>query len=316
MTIELAYEHVVYQNPFLAVRIWQLDVDLLHPEVLSIQVEQESKQVPEHGWHYHEEIEILFIKKGVLKAFTKDEQRLLGPGDVILFGSSEPHMTMHIQDNLSYIILQIDLRKYWDNTIINNMQYFNEVLRPLSSLNYIFQENEYVKKETGALVESIFAEMNERDIGHELAVSANVKHLLLLLLRNDNRKQLSHYDITQPNRFQPVIDYVDQHLEEKLSVDYASQLVNMSYTHFIKTFKKAIGMSFTDFVIYNRIKKAEQQLLTTQLSIAEIADSVGFKNIGHFYDMFNRYNHHSPKQFRDQNMIPYLSVGNTVANEH
>jgi len=299
---EMRHEQVVYQNPFLAMRIWQIDSKDLTPEAIRRRKELDWKQKRyfDFDWHYHEEIEFLLILKGELTAFYREEQLVLQEGDIALFGSSEPHMTMNTKDDLSYIVLQIDLRKYWDTSTMNSMQHFSEVIRPLSTLNYIYRDNLNVRNLTAALIREIYIEMNDSQIGYELAVSSRIKNILLLLLRNDTRQQLNYNDNRLIGRLQPVVDYVEHNLSEKLSVSEISEMVNMSYTHFIKSFKKAVGMSFTDFVVYKRIKKAEQQLLTNDVSIAEVAESVGISNLGHFYDMFRRYNDCSPKQYRER----------------
>ncbi|WP_239616059.1 helix-turn-helix domain-containing protein [Cohnella mopanensis] len=309
---EMRYEQVVYQNPFLAMRIWQIDSKDLTPEAIRVWKEQDWKQkrYTDSQWHYHEEVELLLIHEGELTTFCREEQLVLRSGDIALFGSSEPHMTMHTNDDeLSYIVFQIDLRKYWDLSTINSMQHFSEVIRPLSSLNYVYRDNPDVRAQTADLIREIYKEMNDAQIGYELAVSARIKNILLLLLRYDTQMKLNYNDNRLLGRLQPAVDYVEQNLSEKLSVSEISGLVNMSYTHFIKTFKKAVGMSFTDFVVYKRIKKAEQQLLTNDdLSIAEVAESVGISNIGHFYDMFRRYNDCSPKQFKDRLRVPVVNV--------
>lgn len=301
---ELRYEHVVYQNPFLAMRIWQIDSDNLASEEKRRETEQDWRQsrYSGSGWHYHEEVEFLLILRGELTAFCKEDQLLLRKGDVALFGSSEPHTTLQTKlGALSYIVLQIDLRNYWDPSTLSNMQHFSEVLRPLSSLNYIYKENKEARAQTAALIRDIYREMNDAKIGYELAVSSKIKSILLLLLRHDTRARLQYNNDRLAERLQPAIDYVEAHLSEKLSVAEVSTLVNLSYTHFIKTFKKAIGMSFTDFVVYRRIKKAEQQLLVNDdASISEVAEAAGFSNLGHFYDMFRRLNGCSPKQFKDR----------------
>ncbi|BBI31612.1 AraC family transcriptional regulator [Cohnella abietis] len=299
---EMRHEQVVYQNPFLAVRIWQIDSKQSTPEGIRISVEQEAwKHKRYTGWHYHEEIEFLLVLKGELTAFCKEEVLVLSKGEIGLFGSSEPHTTVQTKvGNLSQMVLQIDLRKYWDPSSLNSMQHFSEVIRPLSSLNYIFRENRDVRNQAAVLIRDIYREMNDNQIGYELAVSSRIKSLLLLLLRHDTQMRLNYNDNRLLNRLQPAVDYVDEHLSEKLSIAEVCSMVNMSYTHFIKTFKKALGMSFTDFVVYKRIKKAEQQLLTNDVSIAEVAESVGISNLGHFYDMFRRYNDCSPKQFKDR----------------
>jgi len=298
---EMRHEQVVYQNPFLAMRIWQIDTQTLPPAELLRKTEQHWKQKTYHEWHYHEEVEFLLVMEGEITAYCREEQIVLRAGDIALFGSSEPHTTMQTKDGrTSQLVFQIDLRKYWDPSTLNSMQHFSEVIRPLSSLNYIYKENREVRERTAALIREIYREMNDCRLGYELAVSSGIKNILLLLLRNDERQKLNYNDNRLIGRLQPAVDYVESNLSEKLSVAEISAMLNMSYTHFIKTFKKAFGMSFTDFVVYKRIKKAEQQLLTSDVSIAEAAESVGISNLGHFYEMFRRMNDCSPKQFRDR----------------
>jgi AraC-like DNA-binding protein len=306
---ELRHEQVIYQNPFLAMRIWQIDSEKRASEEIRLRTEQDWKQKRYYDWHYHEEVEFLLLLKGEMTAFCTEEQLVLRKGDIALFGSSEPHRTIQTKDgNTSQLVFQIDLRKYWDLSTLNSMRHFSEVIRPLSSLNYIFRNNREVRNQTAALILEIYREMNDGQIGYELAVSSRIKSILLLLLRHDSRMQLNYNDNRLLGRLQPAVDYVEEHLSDKLSVAEVSGIINMSYTHFIKTFKKAVGMSFTDFVVYKRIKKAEQQLLTNDVSIAAIAESVGISNLGHFYDLFRRYNNCSPKQFKDRLREPFVNV--------
>jgi AraC-like DNA-binding protein/mannose-6-phosphate isomerase-like protein (cupin superfamily) len=298
---EMRHEQVVYQNPFLAMRIWQIDTANLAPEEIRLSTEQAFNQKRYYEWHYHEEVEFLLILKGEMTAFCNEERLVLRKGDIALFGSSEPHTTIQTKDgSLSYIVFQIDLRKYWDLSTLNSMQHFSEVIRPLSAMNYVYRDNPDTRSQTASLIRDIYREMNGKLIGYELAVSSRIKNILLQLLRHDERMMLNYNDNPLLERLQPAVDYIENHLSEKLSVSEISALMNMSYTYFIKTFKKAIGMSFTDFIVYKRIKKAEQQLLTNDVSIAEVAESVGISNLGHFYGLFRRYNDCSPKQFKDR----------------
>lgn len=297
---ELINEQVMYQNPFLAMRIWQIDSPHRVAEETKRQLEQDWLQKRFVKWHYHKEVEFLLILKGELMAYSSDERLVLRPGDIGLFGSGEPHTSLATDADLSYLVFQIDLHQYWDQSTLGSMRHFSEVIRPLSALNYIYRDNEEVRRATAALIQDIHLEMNEKRIGYELAVSSRIKNMLLLLLRNDKQHKLHYSDNGLIDRMQPALDYVDKHLGEKLTVEALSRTMNMSYTYFIKQFKTAVGMPFTDYVTYKRIKKAEQQILTGNASIAEIAESVGMTNVGHFYDMFRRINHCTPRQFKDR----------------
>lgn len=301
MHSDMRYEQVVYQNSNLAMRIWQIDSEGSVPKRPVWRDELASAYRENSQWHYHKEVEFLLILTGEMTVFCTENQLMLREGDIAVFGSSEPHYTIHQnENNLSYLVVQIDLRKYWDLSSMSSMTHFSEVMRPLSALNYVYTNHKEVRLQTAAYIREMYKEMNEKQAGYDLAVSSLIKNMLLLLLRYDNRKQLYYNDNYLLERLQPVIDYVEEHLSEKLSVTELSGMMNMSYTYFIKTFKKALGMSFTNFVVYKRIKKAEQQLLTSEVSIAEVAESVGISNLGHFYELFRRYNDCSPKQFKER----------------
>ncbi len=297
---EMRNEQVVYQNPFLAMRIWQIDSKGRASEAARHQLELDWKHKRFVKWHYHKEVEFLLIVRGELTAFCSEEQLILRDGDIALFGANEPHVSMQTDSELIYFVFQIDLHKYWDQSTLNSMKHFSEVIRPLSTLNYIYRDNQEIRVKTAELIREIYQEMNDQEIGYELAVSSRIKNILLLLLRHDTENKLHYSDNDWLDRMQPALDYVDNHLSDKLSVDALCKQMNMSYTYFIKMFKKAVGMPFTDYVTYKRIKKAEQQLLTKNISIAEVAESVGFTNLGHFYDMFRRYNGCTPKEFKSR----------------
>ncbi|MDG0808264.1 helix-turn-helix domain-containing protein [Cohnella rhizosphaerae] len=59
-----------------------------------------------------------------------------------------------------------------------------------------------------------------------------------------------------------------------------------------------MGISFTEYVNFRKIKTAEQLLLTRDLSVSEVGDRIGMPNMAHFYKMFKRFNHCSPKEFQ------------------
>jgi YesN/AraC family two-component response regulator len=72
----------------------------------------------------------------------------------------------------------------------------------------------------------------------------------------------------------------------------------MSYYYFVKFFKRIMGLSFTEYVNFRKIKRAEQLLLTRDMSVTEIGDQIGMANMAHFYKMFKRFNGCSPKEFQ------------------
>lgn len=94
--------------------------------------------------------------------------------------------------------------------------------------------------------------------------------------------------------------FIGEHYTEELSLDQVSSNVNTSRFYFCKQFRKATGLSFTEFVSRTRVEKAKKLLLNPNLRISEVAFAVGFQSISNFNRMFKRIVGRSPTYDRDQ----------------
>lgn len=281
-------EKVIYQNPLLFLKIWEI-------------ADQHANILEKCRWHYHKEVELLAVIEGRLAVQSKRDYIVLGPGDVMVLGASQPHRSHKpFTEALHYVVFQIDLVKHFDQSTMPYLYCFSELTRPLDELNYIFDVNESAKREAHAFILEIFKESQTRIRGYEIAISSTIKRLLLLLLRSDSRNVLNYTEETELNRLRPVLDYINDHLNDKLCVEDACQLLNLSYHYFIKYFKKTMGVSFVDYVNYKRIKRSELLLLTTELSIMDVSFEVGISNMAQFYKLFKRHNQCSPREFKQR----------------
>ncbi|MDQ0903620.1 MULTISPECIES: AraC family transcriptional regulator [unclassified Paenibacillus] len=287
---EIINEEVIYQNPLLFLKIWEM-----------------SSDTPQFGpptpwrWHSHMQVEFLVVIEGQLGIQTKHVYTVMAPGDVIVLGSSQPHRTYkHSADALRQIVFQIDLKQHFDLSTMPYLHCFSELTHPLEQFNELFQGNAAVKQAAYNLIMQIYEESQSRKIGYELAISAAIKNLLLLMLRNDNRDFSALAEDSGISRVRPALDFIDEHLSERISVEDMCSVLNLSYHYFIKYFKKVMGISFVDYVNYKRIKKAERLLLTGDLSIMEVSFEVGILNMAQFYKLFKRHNQCSPKEFKQR----------------
>jgi AraC-like DNA-binding protein/ligand-binding sensor protein len=92
--------------------------------------------------------------------------------------------------------------------------------------------------------------------------------------------------------------YIKERFQERITLDEASQAVNASTRHFCKVFKRATGMTFTDYLARTRVEKAKQLLQNPHLRVSEIAFETGFESISQFNRSFKRITGESPTQFR------------------
>ncbi len=92
--------------------------------------------------------------------------------------------------------------------------------------------------------------------------------------------------------------YIDEHSGDEIPLNEISRVLNVSTFHFCKTFKKATGMTFTEYLARTRVEKARNLLLNPNLRISEIAYGCGFGSIGHFNRVFRRIVGTAPTDYR------------------
>lgn len=281
-------EQIDYENPLLSLKVYQA-----HRR-------QQTKGKALGHWHYHKEMEILAVHSGSLEVHIEEEVYEMKSGDVVVIGPSQLHRDRN-HEALHYTVLQFDIHPYFDQSTLPYIRFFSNNSTPLSRLNYIFANPE-VRSSVHDCVAEIYMESEQKTEGYEIAVNLLIKKILLTLLRKDTNKVLSAQQNPDILRLKPVLDYVERHSDDKISVEDASRLVSMSYHYFVKFFRRTMGVSFTDYVNYKKIKKAERILLTRKMTIASVGECIGMPNMAHFYKMFKKYNQCSPSEYRRKMM--------------
>ncbi|WP_433944707.1 AraC family transcriptional regulator [Paenibacillus sp. SN-8-1] len=282
--MELFEEPILYNDPLLRIQVRSFH----------------SAAICQHGWHFHPELEIIAVRSGRMEIHTPAEVYHLQAGDVLILGSREPHLDLRKPNEVvDYVVIQFELEAFLDSNMLPFLYLFQESLLPLVQLNSLFRDSSELQQRFYTTIIELQQEHEQKQRGYEMAINYLVKKCLFLLLRHDHKGLLEHNRSMNYAKLKLVFDYVEAHLSDKITVEQACNLVNFSYTYFLKYFKMTLGITFTDYVIHRRIKYAERLLLTEDLSIAQIAEQVGLPNLSHFYKLFRRVHHCSPKSFKD-----------------
>ncbi|CDN43277.1 helix-turn-helix domain-containing protein [Paenibacillus sp. P22] len=99
-------------------------------------------------------------------------------------------------------------------------------------------------------------------------------------------------------KFAAVLDYIHEHYDEELSLDYFACQMNMSAGHFSRLFKEEVGEKYVEYLAMYRLKKAKELLLSTDLRIDDIAGKVGYWGRHSFIRVFRKYEGVTPAQYR------------------
>ena len=103
----------------------------------------------------------------------------------------------------------------------------------------------------------------------------------------------------EPNAVSNAKQFVQSHVEEPITLTQVVQHVNVSRFYFCKLFKKATGMTLTEYVSRVRVEKAKSLLVDSSLRISEVVYAAGFGSIPRFNSVFKRYVGMPPTEYRE-----------------
>ncbi len=102
-----------------------------------------------------------------------------------------------------------------------------------------------------------------------------------------------------PRRLQRVFSHIRENIARDLSVAELAQTVGMSQYYFSKLFKMSTGTTPHQYVMRQRVERAQEVLRETRTALAEVATIVGFETQSHFTSVFRRLVGATPKHYRE-----------------
>lgn len=106
---------------------------------------------------------------------------------------------------------------------------------------------------------------------------------------------------------QHVLNHIESHLDQKLSVGELAEVAGLSRAHFSRIFAASEGLPPAEFVLQKRLRRAAKLLTkTADMPIKEVAALCGFEDPNYFSKVFRRLYGTSPSDFRTSGM--YASV--------
>jgi AraC-like DNA-binding protein len=248
-------------------------------------------------WHYHPELELVYVNGGNGKRHIGSHLSYFQDGELVLIGSNLPHQGFNDRLN-SYVketVVQMLPDFLGENFFnIKEMQLIGQLFyRARQGLSF----NGQTKINVGEKVERLY-ELNSfdrllalLDLLRDLALSneytvLNAEGFTMEIQPQDN------------DRINIVLNHVREHFQDAIPLNIISEKANMSEPAFCRYFKKVTGKTFTRFVNDYRLVHASKLLAEKQISITEVCFESGFSNYSHFTKQFKLFSGKSPSEYR------------------
>ncbi len=134
----------------------------------------------------------------------------------------------------------------------------------------------------------------------DVFVNMAIQELLLRLMQTQARSLIfeNYKLLSTSRRFARVVEFVQEHLHENLTVDRLSDVACMSKPHFFRSFKREFGLSPVDYVIRERMKQAQKMLMESKNNVSDVCYRLGFQSVNYFCTLFKKHVGVSPGKFR------------------
>ena len=259
----------------------------------------ENANIKSHLWHYHTEIELVYVNGGSGKRQIGSHISYYTDGDLILIGSNLPHcgFTNDQTGNKNETVIQMKPDFLGNDFFeIPEMQHIQNLFIQAKA-GIAFHGD--VKKNVGERIEA-------------MEIQSPIDRLLTMISILNTLERSKEYTIlnadgfsiemqVQDNdRISTVFNYVKDHFQEPIALEEVANLVSMTIPSFCRYFKKITNMTFTSFVNEYRLVHASKLLAEKPISISEICYESGFNNFSHFNKSFKAYTGKSASQYRQE----------------
>lgn len=264
------------------------------------------KYVKPH-WHYF--TEMVYLVKGILFAEVNNKQYTMNPGDMVIFHPRQIHSF------LDYPTKQANEEKPYfyvikfDDMILSNTtpgspklpKLLDNITNMSEPYNLITAE-ELKYNPVKLYFEHCIWETHHKEFGYDIKVASNISLLITELMRIWMRRGMQFSTKTTFDQFSSkdfsVLEYIDKHSAENISVEDLANKCGMCYSNFAKQFKAQYGKTCKEYIEFVRICKADTLLLYTDKTLDYISQETGFTDASHFIRTYKKIKGTTPKQRR------------------
>jgi len=243
--------------------------------------------------HYHDELEFLVVYEGEFVCSVYDKDYRAKKGEVIFISSRVPHYTRsEIPSRVG--LVQFKESDFIDTEITKIIKYSMRFQSQVSSPVRVFSSSELFEA-----LDLVLREVDKKENSYEIFVRSGVYRTLGFLYREGVLSDSERlYNTREVQKILPILSYINSYYNENLTLDSVSAKLGFDQSYFCRIFKNATGATFTEYLNFVRICKAEKMLLKTRDSILEISESVGFSSVSYFNRIFKKYRNCSPRTYR------------------
>lgn len=303
-------------------------VEIVGKEALQLQIDETMHETKPHGteafpfqcyhihidwsslretaWHWHEELELLMIESGTMVCSIGEHSLTLQEGDCILINSRMVHRFERPEQagfaSCECISILFSSEIIAATRTIIHKKYVLPVLH--CGADYIMFRMEVPWQEhVVELARQVCHICRTQSHMVEMRIHMELCKIWMELVEHlDEYRQepRGNQNMVMQARLRQMLQFIADHYAEQITLADIAQAANISQSAAQRCFRAGVQTSPISYLKDYRLARAKEKLLSTHLTVFEIARSVGFDNAGYFDRSFKRAFGMTPRQFMRQ----------------
>ncbi len=252
--------------------------------------------------HSHDYYEFYFFVEGDISMQIDENVHAIQVGDIMLIPPGIPHHPIIHSQNIPYgrFVFWIS-QDYCNHLLEISPDYVYLMQHVQIEKDYIFHTDQLTFNSVQSKFLRLIEEMHSNHFGKNAQVSLYVDDLILHLNRLVHEQTHPVPKKEETALYQSVSLYIEEHLEEDLSLESLSKKFYVSKYHIAHIFKENLGMSIHQYITKKRLHLC-REAIRGSMPITEVYHTFGFGDYSSFYRAFKKEYGISPKDFRDMQM--------------
>ena len=254
----------------------------------------QSFQIPVH---WHDELEIIYVKSGFLTVNISGENYIGKPGDAFVVSPGNLHFMGSQTGTVDYFTFLFPLKyiAFRSDDMLDD-----KLIEPLNSGHLMISPEikDTVKEQCEQLARVYVAEIDKS----ESKITSQIrKKIILLQFIHELWKKgfIVENDTTGRNTVEKeMVSYIQQNYTGKILLREFGEQFHLSEKYISRYFKEHFHITLSQYVTYLRLEHAKQMLQETDISVTEVAMQSGYQNISYFIRSFKKTYGVSPLKYR------------------
>lgn len=271
----------------------QLNSKTFNPEILYV-FDYTNTGPSTNQHHCHDFLELSIVLDGSVDYYIGDTKTRINAKTLLLFNPGVYHHESY-DTGMSSTQLHIGFRNFTLQGVPRDTFPFKSSIIKLNDFEPNFFD----------VCQSILVEKSKADPGYDLMLKALVMKLIIFILRDSvsdhletNALKLSYEAQEKQLIVDRIIDYLEDHHTEDVSLSTLSQTLYISPTYISRVFKEETGDSPINYLIKIRLERAKELLeRDMNITVKEAASQVGYSDAYYFSKLFKKYYGRSPSTF-------------------